>query len=285
MTDEHDPNVGGELRSERGGFGMLPERVMDDASHGAQALYARLALMAHRGDAWPGVVWLAHKLRSSPRTVRRWCAELRDLEALAVEPRWREDGSQTSNRYIVRWPPPRSHVTPPPVTHDRPPRSPVTAPLEDTKLMENPPSPPEGGASLVRDVVEAWRAALHPRARPSAARDRKVRQRLAEGYTVEELVEAIYGCKGSQFHRDNAHTDLTLICRDGPHVDRFRALYAQQRQQATGARGSSPAGPRLSPDEEALRDLEAWIRLHPQDSNAHEQARRLRQRIPPSGGA
>lgn len=277
--DAHAP--GGELVPAFGRFGMLSEYVMDNASHGAQALYGRLAMMSAAGEAWPGLEWLAGKLGVTDRTVRRWCAELRQLGVLRVQARFRDDGSQTTNRYLVGWSP----ATAPPDTSVRPPRTPVSAHEIDKGEIENPPTPRERGAvsaerqQQVDRVVMTWQQALHPKAKPTRDRTRRVLARLRDGYTADELVEAILGCAGSQFHRDGHHTDLALICRDAPHVDRFRALYADQRRQGAGARGSSPAGPRLTQDQEALRDLEAWLRLHPDDEQAAAQAVVIRSRI------
>jgi hypothetical protein len=264
-----------------GRFGMLPEHVMDNATHGAQALYARLAMMAAGGQAWPGLEWLAGKLGVTDRTVRRWCAELRGLGVLRVQARFRDDGSQTTNRYLVGWSP----ATAPPDTSVRPPRTPASGHEIYQGEIENPPTPQRGGlsadehAELVATVVKAWQHALHPKGKATRDRTRRVSARLRDGYTVAELLEAVMGCAVSDFHRAGHHTDLALICRDAQHVDRFRALYADGKRSSSGARGASPAGPRLTPEQEALRDLDAWLSLHPDDEDARTQADALRCRI------
>lgn len=127
-------------------------------------------------------------------------------------------------------------------------------------------------ATEVAHVFAYWQERLHPRAKLTSDRVRRLVQRLTEGYTVEELCEAVDGCAASQFHREGHHTDLTLICRSAAHVDRFRALRPERR-------AAQQERERLTDDELALRDIEAWLELHPQDSDAREHARTLRQRV------
>lgn len=76
------------------------------------------------------------------------------------------------------------------------------------------------------DVFEFWKTTfgLNGNAKLTTKRKRKVRDRLAEGYTVERLQRAIEGCRGSSFHVAHNHIDLELICRDGEHVERFERM-------------------------------------------------------------
>jgi hypothetical protein len=54
----------------------------------------------------------------------------------------------------------------------------------------------------------------------------KIRGRLEEGYTVDQLKAAVDGCGGSSFHqgdneRGHRYDDITLICRSGSKVEQF----------------------------------------------------------------
>lgn len=86
------------------------------------------------------------------------------------------------------------------------------------------------GAGLRADVVEVhdyWRSRLHPDAkapRKSSKRFCRIKARLDEGFTVEQIKRAIDGCAGSEFHRQNKHTDIELICRDAAKLERFISL-------------------------------------------------------------
>ena len=68
------------------------------------------------------------------------------------------------------------------------------------------------------------------RARLDDKRRRAVQARMREGYTEDDLRVAIEGCYLSPFHhwreneRGQVYDDLTLICRDASHVDKFIAI-------------------------------------------------------------
>lgn len=78
-----------------------------------------------------------------------------------------------------------------------------------------------------RVIFDYWREVHnHPKARLDDKRRKLINARLSDGYTVEDLMTAIDGCKASLFHQgDNrdgkVYDGLDLICRDGAHVDQF----------------------------------------------------------------
>jgi len=49
----------------------------------------------------------------------------------------------------------------------------------------------------------------------------KVKARLSDGYTIEDLKLAVDGCLGSQRNVDGGYVDLELICRDDQHVTQY----------------------------------------------------------------
>ena len=65
----------------------------------------KLVLMAladaadDQGTCWPSVATIANKVGVSTRTVRRVMQALTSCELLTAEPRYRGDGSCSSNRY------------------------------------------------------------------------------------------------------------------------------------------------------------------------------------------
>jgi hypothetical protein len=79
----------------------------------------------------------------------------------------------------------------------------------------------------VGKVFTYWQETMnHPRARLDGKREKKIKDLLKIGYTVEDLKTAIDGCKASPFHqgqndRKTVFDDIELICRDASHVDRF----------------------------------------------------------------
>lgn len=99
--------------------------------------------------------------------------------------------------------------------------------------IPNKPDKPEHLTSvgtkpdLVQEIFEHWKTVLnHPRSILSIERIRKIKQRLAEGFTVEDLKAAIDGCKKSAFHQGGndqgrVFDDIGLIFRDAGKVEQF----------------------------------------------------------------
>jgi len=83
-------------------------------------------------------------------------------------------------------------------------------------------------AQDVRAVFDHWASTMWSGRgrRPvlDSQRQTKIRGRLVDGYTVADLCSAVDGCRRSEFHMAGGHTDISLICRDAAHVDRFMAL-------------------------------------------------------------
>lgn len=114
---------------------------------------------------------------------------------------------------------------------------PVT--MNHEPVTNNPPNPPSGGevdgdpkSDPVREVFDHWVATMGKKtgAKLSADRRRKIQARLREGYTVDQLKQAVDGCAASAYHmaRDptknpdgTVYNDLELICRSGSKVENF----------------------------------------------------------------
>lgn len=107
-----------------------------------------------------------------------------------------------------------------------------------------------------QDIVEVfdyWASERHralglngtsPRQQKTKKRLSKIRARLKEGYTPADLKRAIDVVLASDFHRENGHTDIELICRDQAHVEQYLSRDAEQRPAGN-------AGKRLSEDSAA----------------------------------
>jgi len=95
-----------------------------------------------------------------------------------------------------------------------------------------PPSPRSGGVALVFEcwVSKHW-GGKGKRPMLDAKRARLIKARLKDGYSVEDLKQAIDGCALDPFSmgqndRGQRYNDISLICRDAAHVDKFRAIAA-----------------------------------------------------------
>ena len=73
------------------------------------------------------------------------------------------------------------------------------------------------------EVFEHWKFVFKKNAatKLNDKRKTKIVARLKDGYTVDQIKQAINGCAASEYHVQNHHTDIELICRDAVHTDRF----------------------------------------------------------------
>jgi hypothetical protein len=124
----------------------------------------------------------------------------------------------------------------------------------------------------VLTVFNHWTAIMdHKRARMDVARARVIRERLRDGYSVEDLCLAIDGCAASSFHmgendRRQVYDSISLILRDADHVDKFiRAGETAHRMIAQSVERSKEAAVAAAPPTpeqvEKVRDMLRNVRL------------------------
>lgn len=86
-------------------------------------------------------------------------------------------------------------------------------------------SPPD---QVGQEVFDHWKAVMNKNnsARLNEARLKKIKARIKEGYSVDDMKLAIDGCANTphnmgQNDRGELFNDLELICRDGANLERF----------------------------------------------------------------
>jgi hypothetical protein len=134
---------------------------------------------------------------------------------------------------------------------------------EKRREEETPPcSPPAGDnapqddqkanrSAQAREVFDYWASRLGKSGniKFTADRKRKVEARLREGYTVDELKQAVDGILNSPHHMGEneqgvVYDDLGLICRKGEKTDHFIQLASKSgaaKQQDGGSRAARQA--------------------------------------------
>jgi hypothetical protein len=81
--------------------------------------------------------------------------------------------------------------------------------------------------SASTQVFQYWQITMnHPRAKFDGKRERLIIKALQLGYRIDELKQAIDGCKNTPFNmgqndRNQVYDYLTLILRDAEHIERF----------------------------------------------------------------
>lgn len=88
-------------------------------------------------------------------------------------------------------------------------------------------------AQIVDAVFAKWQEVFGKnRARMNAKRKKKIEERIKEGYTYQDMAEAIMGCSLTPWNMgDNPsrkrYVELELILRDGSQLERFRDTYTE----------------------------------------------------------
>lgn len=94
---------------------------------------------------------------------------------------------------------------------------------QEKKETKKEKSPPDSRSADAERVFVFWKETFKkaPRTKFLSDRRRKVISRLNEGTTEKEIRMAIVGCSISDFHRENGHNDLELICRNRTQIEKF----------------------------------------------------------------
>lgn len=84
-------------------FGHLYSASPDELPHRARTVYMYLHdRVGTKSDCWPAINTIASDLHLSRSTVKRALNDLVKAGFLEKEARYRENGSKTSNRFILR---------------------------------------------------------------------------------------------------------------------------------------------------------------------------------------
>jgi DNA-binding transcriptional ArsR family regulator len=181
-----------------------------------------LGLADHADDegvCWPGRRKLAEKCDLTERSVTRALADLEAAKLVERTAKFGESGVQAGVIY-------RLSIGATPVS----PQGDASVPGRATPVSPKPSIEPsvvkEEKERAVGEVFSHWQGVFGKyRSRLSPQRRKKIEARLKEGFSVDQLKRAVDGCAGSDFHRDNGHVDLTLICRSEEKLEFFLALY------------------------------------------------------------
>ena len=127
-------------------------------------------------------------------------------------------------------------------------------------------------AETVAAVFNHWRIMMaHDRAKMDFKRAQAIRDRLRDGYSVDDLCLAIDGCCASAWHmgqndRHIKYDSITLILRDADHVDRFismgeeahKMIEARKQRQEIAEKLAQPP---TEQEKERVRELLKSVRL------------------------
>lgn len=166
----------------------------------------------------------------------------------------KKGGRPQSNNRLVRKPSglakhnPEHNPTPNPEKSSSP--SPSPSPSESQSSSEEPfvdlGRPVDLKNKAVREIFEFWKVELnHSKSKLDLKRERAIKARLKDGYTVDDIKLAITGIKlcphnMGQNDRNTVFDDIELICRSSSNVDRF--ISAHEIKNGNGSEHAKNVG-------------------------------------------
>lgn len=105
----------------------------------------------------------------------------------------------------------------------------------------------------IQEIFEFWKTTFGKSNQTvlDSKRKGKIHARLKEGYSVDQIKQAIIGCSKSTYNVENKYTDIELICREAGKLDRFIEM-----SNPTGQQNPQPSQPI---DLSKYKDIEgAW---------------------------
>ncbi len=217
------------------GWCIIPPWVMADRNltMAEKVLYGRiLGLSDKHGYCYASNNWLGEQVGMDGRSVRR---SVTSLQAKGYVRRvvFGAD-NRTSKRAIyprMATLHPQDPESSPQDTMSSPPRTDCPPPqdIESSQVRDEGESN-RGTHTDVQQVFEHWQQVTGKhKAKLTNDRKQKVQARLREGFSVDELKEAVDGLAKSAWHQgDNPqgkrYDDLALVCRQGSKVEQFIEL-------------------------------------------------------------
>jgi len=113
------------------------------------------------------------------------------------------------------------------------------------KILKTPHTPRWGVPWF---VIEFWKWCMeHPRGIHTPDKIRKIEARMAEGYDMDRMLLAIWGCSGSRHNRGEndrgrKFDSIDLILRDGGHLEEFEAMVKPEEIHEAKARFTTETG-------------------------------------------
>lgn len=202
-----------------------------DHSQARGSAYVVAVMLAERAPdetrvARPGIELLARDARVDKRTCQR---ALKRLESLGEIERLKEGHRGSAAEFYIRVG--KGDNSSPYDNGERVTSDPNRAASDPERVTPVSPLPKGTKEDRKNDpeaedrIYDFWLNATgrNGRTQFTALRRRKVRARRRE-FTDDEICRAITNCAASDFHVQNGHTDLELVCRSTEKLERFRDM-------------------------------------------------------------
>ena len=96
-------------------------------------------------------------------------------------------------------------------------------------------------ANEVSEIFDFWKMTFSKNNSTKLSKERKAKviERLKDGYTIEQIKQAIKNCSMNSYNIENGYTDLELICRNVQKFVRYLELATQQQPAQGGNYGNA----------------------------------------------
>ncbi|WP_396180200.1 YdaU family protein [Flavobacterium sp.] len=116
-------------------------------------------------------------------------------------------------------------------------------------------------AEEIKQVFDHWAKVMNKTGRSKLTKERQacIIGRLKESYTVAHIMQAIDGCKRSEFHmgkndKGTVYDDLTLICRSGSQLEKFAMNIGAGEKTYAGPQSAAAAAIEFEQRRQAMSD-------------------------------
>lgn len=221
-------------------FYILDKSISEDKALSWQAR-GMLVFLLGKPDNWiVSVSALVNETKDSGKKTGRdgvyaIIAELEKVGYIKKAQNRIQSGEFSSFEYMVHESPAPltdSPLTGQPETAQPDTANPTQVSIEELPSIEEPPriEKPMSSCDDVSDIFEFWKQTMGKRAsaKLTAKRRGKIQARLKDGFTVEQIKNAIVGCSKTPWNIGENPTrtrydDIELICRDESNVERFES--------------------------------------------------------------
>ncbi len=193
-----------------------------------------LALADHADDegiAWPGRKGLAEKVGITDRNITRHLSQLERAGTIVSIPRYRADGSRTTNLYRLTM----ISVSPPLDATIQAPSSPASIPLDaaiQTRTIIEPSLEPSKKKERTehQKVFQELQAIRGYPSGNGAAEGKAIKQMFSQHYTAAEILQCYSSLKDQPFWADKPVSMMTV----GSQIGEWKANQNGQRNTPAG---------------------------------------------------
>lgn len=253
MGNKREPSVDGGV--------YIPTQVLLNSDINLKAKVTWGLVFAVAGEDGTAMVtneWLAERLNVNPRTVQNYLNDLQDAGLLEKE--IQREGALSVDEIRVLIPYQggedtfRGRVRARSLKHNY-----ATAAQCGTENYDKESSKSVSNNAEIKEIFEFWRTERQEAldlektsVQLTEGRKQAIQDRLKEGYSPDDIKQAILGCLGNEWNRDRGFVDISLICRNSEKLEQYMRWF---ENEDSGDRKQDPSEKEMVGSEDVLADI------------------------------